>query len=87
MKKPDGTVYGYTIGKDIYLTKEGINPNTPIHEYSHVWCTAVQENNPELWESVKSLIKDTPIYDEVMSDKAYENIQGNEDRVISECVS
>ncbi len=79
LKKPDGTIYGYTIGKDIYLTKEGINPNSPIHEYSHVWCTAVQENNPELWESVKSLIKDTPIYDEVMSDKAYENIHGNFD--------
>ena len=27
-----GAVYGWTVGGKIYLTKAGMNPNTPIHE-------------------------------------------------------
>ena len=41
-----GTVYGWTPGKKIYLTISGINPNTPIHEYTHIWAKAMMQKNP-----------------------------------------
>lgn len=31
LREPDGTVYGATVGGKIYLNRERLNPNTPIH--------------------------------------------------------
>ncbi|MDO4191389.1 MAG: hypothetical protein Q4D14_06900, partial [Bacteroidales bacterium] len=84
---PDGTVFGWVEGNKIYLTPEGMNPNTPIHEYTHLWCRAVERKNGELWENVKSLIKDTPWWDEVMKDDGYADIRDDENRVASEVLS
>ena len=83
----DGTVYGWTDGKKIYLTSAGINPNTPIHEYTHLWANAMMRKNAEGWNSVKSLLKNTPVWKEVMNDSNYGNIHNNEDLVASEVLS
>lgn len=32
----DAIIYGWQENTDIYLTPEGINPNTPVHEYTHL---------------------------------------------------
>ncbi|MDO4190300.1 MAG: hypothetical protein Q4D14_01255 [Bacteroidales bacterium] len=87
LKNSDGVVYGWAEGNKIYLTPEGMNPNTPIHEYTHLWCRAVERKNGELWENVKSLIKDTPWWDEVMKDDGYADIRDDENRVASEVLS
>ena len=84
---PNGTVYGWTDGKKIYLTKAGFNPNTPIHEYTHLWAKAMMQKNPKGWNSVKSLLKGTPIWNEVINDPNYSNIKDNEDAVASEALS
>ena len=44
-----GTVRGWTKDGVIYLSKDGLNPDTPIHEYTHIWADAVQKFNPTLW--------------------------------------
>lgn len=87
MKTPNGTIYGWTVGGKIYLTKDGFNPDTPIHEYTHIWANAMKQNNPKGWESIKNLLKGTPVWNEVMSDENYKNIIGNEDSVASEVLS
>ena len=84
---PNGTVYGWTDGKKIYLTKAGFNPNTPIHEYTHLWAKAMMQKNPKGWNSVKSLLKGTPIWNEVINDPNYSDIKNNEDAVASEALS
>jgi hypothetical protein len=84
---PNGTVYGWTDGNKIYLTKAGFNPNTPIHEYTHLWAKAMMQNNPKGWNSVKSLLKGTPIWNEVINDPNYSDIKDNEDAVASEALS
>lgn len=80
-------VYGWTDGSTIYLTKAGMNPNTPIHEYTHLWARAMMQKNPQGWDSVKSLMKGTPVWNEVMADENYASIREDEDAVVSEALS
>lgn len=87
MKSPDGVVYGWTIGGRIYLTKAGLNPETPIHEYTHIWANAMKVHNMKGWKSIKELLVDTPIWDEVLNDENYSNIRNDEDSVASEVLS
>ena len=87
MKTPSGTLYGWTVGGKIYLTKDGLNPNTPIHEYTQLWARAMKERNKEGWQSVKELLRDTPVWDEVLKDKNYQDILDDEDAVASEALS
>lgn len=84
---PNGTVYGWTDGKKIYLTEAGFNPNTPIHEYTHLWARAMMKKNPKGWNSIKNLLKNTPIWDEVVNDPNYSKIKNDEDAVASEAIS
>ena len=87
MKTPQGTIYGWTVGGKIYLTKDGLNPETPIHEYTHIWADAMRRKNADGWNSVKALLKGTPIWDEVLNDPNYQDIKDDEDSVASEVLS
>jgi hypothetical protein len=83
----DGIVYGWTDGKTIYLTEAGMNPNTPIHEYTHIWARAMMQKNPKGWNNIKNLLRGTPVWNDVMNDTNYSNIHSNEDSVASEVLS
>ena len=86
-QEPDGTIYGWTDGKTIYLTDAGMNPNTPIHEYTHIWARAMMKQNPKGWNSIKDLLRNTDVWEEVLNDKNYESIKNDEDAVASEVLS
>ena len=87
LKTPQGTVYGWTVNGKIYLTKSGLNPETPVHEYTHLWAEAMMGKNKQGWNSIKTLLKDTPVWNEVINDSNYSNIKDNEDAVASEVLS
>lgn len=55
LRTSNGTIYGYAKDGKIYLTDNGFNPNTPIHEYTHLWVKAVRNNNPELYNNLRDL--------------------------------
>ena len=80
----DGIVYGFVKDGVVYLDPTIINPNTAIHEYTHLWDNALMQLNPELWEKGKALMKQTPLWDEVINDPNYADIKDNEDLVASE---
>ena len=87
LRTTDGTVYGWTIGGRIYLAPEGVNPNTPVHEYTHLWASAIEQRNPELWERVVDAMKLSPMWAEVMADEAYRDIWNDNNRMASEVLS
>lgn len=66
-----GVVYGYTDGKEIVLNQEHLNPNTPIHEYQHLWRTAAKNMNPELIEHGDKLIMQTQLFADLKQDPNY----------------
>jgi len=69
--KGKGVVYGYTDGKQIVLNQEHLNPNTPIHEYQHLWRTAAKNMNPELIEHGDKLIMQTQLFADLKQDPNY----------------
>ena len=87
LRTPQGTIYGWSVNGKIYLTEAGINPDTPIHEYTHLWAEAMMIKNKKGWDSIKALLKDNPIWNEVVADANYSNIADNEDAVASEVLS
>lgn len=86
LREPDGTVYGATVGGKIYLNRERLNPNTPIHEYTHLWFSALKDANLKLYKRGVELMKQLPIWEEVRTDPNYANLSGD-DAIASECLS
>lgn len=72
--KGKGVVYGYTDGKQIVLNQEHLNPNTPIHEYQHLWRTAAKNMNPELIEYGDKLIMQTQLFADLKQDPNYNHL-------------
>lgn len=73
-----GVVYGYTDGKEIVLNQEHLNPNTPIHEYQHLWRTAAKKMNPELIEHGDKLIMQTQLFADLKEDPNYKHLSDDE---------
>ena len=73
-----GVVYGYTDGKEIVLNQEHLNPNTPIHEYQHLWRTAAKEMNPELIEHGDKLIMQTQLFADLKENPNYKHLSDDE---------
>ena len=84
LRTASGEIYGFVKDGKVYLDPELMNPNTPVHEYTHLWDAALKESNPELWERGKELMKELPLWEEVKNDPAYRDIADDEDRLASE---
>ena len=78
-----GIVYGATVGGKIYLNGSALNPESPLHEYTHIWDNACRKNNPELWNRGVELMKQTPVWEEVKNDPNYSDLK-TDDEIASE---
>ncbi len=83
----DGTVYGFTKAGTIYLTPDGINPNTPIHEYAHLWANVLQRIQPEEWKALKEELRNTPLWEQISSSEEYAFIGKDDDRLAGEVLA
>lgn len=82
-----GNSRGWTNGLDIWLTKDNINAETPVHEYTHIWTFALMKKNPKLWAEIKNLLKDSEWVDKIQSMDEYKYTLDNEDMLYSEVLS
>ena len=87
MRDREGQVYGFAVGDTIYLTGRGLNTQTLLHEYTHLWAAAMQHGNPEGWQSVKDLLYETPAWQAVVDDPMYRDIAHDDDLVTSEVLA
>ena len=76
-KTKNGEAYGFTVGGKIYIDPRIANAETPIHEYAHLWASALRSGNPKEWENVVGLMKGTPVWDEVK--KRYPELETDEE--------
>lgn len=77
LRTSNGTICGYAKDGKIYLTDKGFNPNTPIHEYTHLWVKAVRNNNAELYDNLRDLFsrKNLPdMWNELDNDPQYRDL-------------
>lgn len=85
---PDGRVYGWAVGNAIYLTEDGLNPETPIHEYTHLWAKAMENSDPKGWAKIVRLCKgNKALWESVKNDPNYANIKDDDNRIASEVLS
>lgn len=84
LRTTEGEVYGWVANGKIYLTEKGLNPETPIHEYTHIWDAVCQRENPKLWAEGVALMKQTPLWEQVRTNPAYADIADNENALASE---
>ena len=78
----NGEVYGFTDGEKIYLDTRKMKPETPLHEYTHLWCDMLRKVNPKEWENVKKLFDKVEglkeevkkLYPELEGDALYEEM-------------
>lgn len=87
LKDKSGTIYGWTSNGNIYLTKDGMNPRTLLHEYTHLWSNAMQIANSEGWQSIKEIMHEDPLWRDVKDDSNYADIADDEDMVVSEVLA
>ena len=50
----------------MYIDPRMVNAETPIHEYTHLWATALRERKSKEWKNVVELMKGTEVWDEVV---------------------
>ena len=48
----DGNAYSFTVGGKIYIDPRIATADTPIHEYAHLWASAMQKLNPKEWANI-----------------------------------
>lgn len=76
-KTPNGDSYGFTIGNKIYIDPRIASAETPIHEYTHLWASALRKNNPQEWQNIVGLMKDTPVWKEITD--RYSELQSDDE--------
>ncbi len=80
----DGEAYGFTVGGKIYFDPKIATSETLVHEYAHLWATALKSGNPEEWKNVVELMKGTSVWDEVR--KSYPELE-TEDEIADEVIA
>lgn len=73
----NGEAYGFTVGDKIYIDPRIATAETPIHEYAHLWATAMREGNPTEWKNIVGLMKGTSVWAEVQ--KLYPELKNDDD--------
>ena len=73
----NGEAYGFTFGGKIYIDPKIANSETPVHEYAHLWATALKANNAKEWQNVVGLMKGTSVWEEVK--KLYPELKSDDE--------
>ena len=76
-KTKNGEAYGFTVGGKIYYDPRIANAETPVHEYAHLWASALKANNAKEWKNVVDLMKGTNVWEEVK--KAYPELETDDE--------
>ena len=76
-KTKNGEAYGFTVGGKIYYDPRIANAETPVHEYAHLWASALKANNAKEWKNVVDLMKGTNVWEEVK--KTYPELETDDE--------
>lgn len=79
-----GKVFGFTQNGILYLDKDNMELETPIHEYVHLWDRLCKKTNPKLWEQGVALMKQTKLWQAVKESPEYQSIAHDDNLIASE---
>lgn len=87
LRDSGGILYGFTQNGKIYVINGRLNPNTPVHEYTHLWANVFARTNPKRWATIVSTLKQTTVWNEVLEDANYAGIKHDEQAIASEVLA
>lgn len=53
-------IAGFTFKGTIYIDPRIATAETPLHEYTHLWAEVLRQRNPQEWQNIVRMMKDTP---------------------------
>lgn len=68
------TPNGFVYQDFVYLNREKVKTDTPIHEFGHLWNAYIKENNPEVYKRGLGLIENSEYHEQVKSNPAYDHL-------------
>ncbi len=82
------TPLGFVSGTTVYLNRDTVKRDTPIHEFGHLWGKYAKENFIDTYNKGIDLIKDSEYFTEIESNPNYENLNQEErlDEALSQAI-
>lgn len=84
-KTTSGEVYGFVKDGKIYLDLKHATAETAIHEYTHLWASALRRVNPRAWKSIRKQLKGFELWADIAS--RYPELKGDEDALADEVLA
>lgn len=84
-KTSSGEVYGFVKDGKIYLDLKHATAETAIHEYTHLWASALRRVNPRAWKSIRKQLKSFELWADIAS--RYPELKGDEDALADEVLA
>ena len=84
-KTSSGEVYGFVKDGKIYLDLKHATAETAIHEYTHLWASALRRVNPRAWKSIRKHLKGFELWADIES--RYPELKGDEDALADEVLA
>lgn len=84
-KTSSGEVYGFVKDGKIYLDLKHATAETAIHEYTHLWASALRRVNPRAWKSIRKQLKGFELWADIAS--RYPELKGDEDALADEVLA
>lgn len=56
-------VPAFTYQGKVFLNEAAIDMDAPLHEYTHLWATALQVANPSEWRNVVAMMQETDLWE------------------------
>ncbi|MFJ1491854.1 MuF-C-terminal domain-containing protein [Capnocytophaga canis] len=75
-----GNILGFVKDGQIYINNDsGINANTPIHEFGHLWVNVLKQQNKPLYDKViQTIMNDKKAVEQMRNNKHYAHLKTNE---------
>lgn len=84
-KTTSGEVYGFVKDGKIYLDLKHATAETAIHEYTHLWASALRRVNPRAWKSIRKQLKSFELWADIAS--RYPELKNDEDALADEVLA
>ena len=84
-KTTSGEVYGFVKDGKIYLDLKHATAETAIHEYTHLWTSALRRVNPRAWKSIRKHLKNFDLWNDTAS--RYPELKEDEDALADEVLA
>ncbi|WP_372473025.1 hypothetical protein AB4865_09495 [Capnocytophaga sp. ARDL2] len=80
LRTNNGTVYGMARGNNIYLNADaGLNANTAIHEFGHLWVHSLRNGNKALYnKAIATVLRDKKAMELMRNNPNYIHLKSDE---------